>query len=328
MLAGTFGLVALVCLVGVTLWLVFTIHGEFKGGSGFNKGWPTAALLAILIGFYFFTKSTVTPDLAAEHAASLSFGQTYLSNLTFGRICLTLAEYIGVGIIWSLVEARVTLWRDKKSVVKAWEAHLKTDVTDYVKEWLIKEIGTSKTGNQAGSTWNFKTLIGEGKAAIAREWNHLVTGAKYTVEHAFQDAAAIRTTVAGAQQEFKDDVAKFHIGMKQFVTEAERVQFNPNTAYLKFQTNPDGTLTTSVEKGALAICLANWTFWWWAYALNFFFGDMLEAIFTRFAAWVTKHYGAYVSKYFSDLGLTPKPALAAVAPPPAPAQPPATGTNG
>ena len=115
--------------------------------------------------------------------------------------------------------------------------------------------------------------------------------------------ADLKADVAKLQAGAQKYLADLHAGELFHVYNSERslTAFNPSTAFLKFEGEDTGSLTTAIDKADLAICISNWVIFWWAYALNLIFGDLLDWVFTIVANWVTKHLGTYVKNYFADI---------------------------
>ena len=279
------------------VWLIATIHMEFSGGKGTKKLWPTIWFLVVPIVFLVLAALRPTPELSGPS----TWASQFWASLTFGHVCGMIAEYIGIGLLYSLFEMRVTLWRDKKNVVIHFEDYLKQNVYASVNAWVVTKLESSLSGPQV--TRDSHALSGPNSVVVEkfRTWEHLFTDRFYTWAHAFKEAVTGRNVLPAAEEAFKADVAKFRAALQDWLATCKHESFNPNTAYLDFKIKPDGTLDASINKGDLAICLLNWTFWWWAYLLNFVFGDMFEAIFTRLSTWVVKVYGGYVKKYFADI---------------------------
>lgn len=307
-LAGEVGLFFGGALILLTIWLVHAIHSEYSpGGSGWKKGWPTLAIIVTFTVFMIWvtgTKGSGTPE-----GFSLSaFGTKYFSMGFWGWMGL-LGEYLAIGLVYSLIEMRVALWRDKKNVVSHFEDYLARNVRNLLGDWLLSKLGSSSSGPETG-----KVIIEGGFSVVevyAQQqemkvkdkllgWEHVLTDLK-TWKDIFYRLTHPRQVIEGAEQAFKNDLAKVEAILPTYVNEAKHEFFNPHTAYLQVLLKTDGTLDVSIKKADLAICLANWTLWWWAYLLNLVLGDMIEMIYTKIASWVIKVYGSYVKKYFADI---------------------------
>jgi hypothetical protein len=301
------------CVLGISavmvIWLVARIHQEFSGGSGTKKLWPTIWFLTIPT-LYLFVAAQKPATFPDGGQAAVGFVANMWAHLTVWNALGFLGSYVGIGLLYSLFEMRVTLWRDKKSVVTKFEGYIGQDIKKEFLYWLNKSLGSSQTGNEDPTLSAAKTAAASAIASSSsqfvavevkfRTWLHLLPE-KFTLAEAFIRNANPKVLLAEAEQAFKDDVAKFEAGLKEFLSLYNHASFNPYTAYLELKMNTTGALDVSIKKADLTICLANWTFWWPGYGLNFVFGDMFEAIFTRLSAWIVKIYGGYVQKYFADI---------------------------
>lgn len=296
-------------ILGVTalmlIWMVAMIHLEFSGGSGFKKLWPSFWFVAVPIGAVML--SGYLPDVIP--GADQGFRTHLWGSITLGGALWFLGEYVLIGLAYSIFEMRVTLWRDKKGVVKRFESYLNQNVKSLLENYLLSKLGSSQAGPETGSVLlaNGKTVlstwISAAESTVKQKilgWEHVLTDVQ-TWKDIFNRLDNPKQLLEGADAKFKADVQAMEAALKDYAAEFKHDNFNPNTAYLELKLNTTGTLDVSIAKADLAICLANWTFWWWAYALNFVFGDMFEAIFTRLSAWISKVYGAYVKKYFADI---------------------------
>lgn len=285
------------------IWMVARIHQEFSGGSGTKKLWPTIWFLAVPIAYLVLAANA--PTKLPEEAGFVS---NMWANLTVWHALGLLGYYVLIGLGYAAFEMRVVLWRDKKNkVAPFFEKYMGQFVKTELLNYLNIKLGSSAVGPETTvlkqavlNEWN---SVKE-KAVLAEQgfksWAHMLP-AELTLAEAFIRNANPREVLASAEQGFKDDVVKFEAGLKNFLAEFNHNSFNPVTSYLEVSINTDGTLDPSIKKADLAICLANWTGWWPGYALNFIFGDMVEAIFTRLSAWIIRVYGGYVKKYFADL---------------------------
>lgn len=300
-----FGWVVLGVTAVMIIWMVARIHQEFSGGSGTKKLWPTIWFLVVPIGY--LVVAAHSPVTLPNEAGFVS---NMWANLTIWHALSLLGYYVAVGLGYSLFEMRVVLWRDKKKVAVQFGSYLTRDIKSEFVFWLNKSLGSSAAGNEdpilSAAKSNAATLIASSSTQVVavevkfKNWLHLLPE-KFTLAEAFLRNVNPRVVLKEAEQGFKDDVIKFEAALQQYLNQYSHVSFNPNTAYLELKVNTDGTLDPSIKKTDLAICLANWTFWWPGYALNFVFGDMFEAIFTRLSAWIIKVYGGYVKKYFADI---------------------------
>lgn len=303
-----FGWVVLAVTGIMLIWMVARIHQEFAGGSGTKKLWPSIWFLGVPL--IYLGLALWRPGMFPDGEATTGFVSNMWANLTFWHALKTLSWYVLIGLGYSLFEMRVTLWRDKKGVVTKFESYLQRGIKATLLDYLQTSLGSSASGPEDKLLSVAQSAAATAKASVSnavtavevkvKTWAHMIPG-ELTLAAAFLRSVNPKEVLANAEQGFKDDVVKFEDGLKKFLAEYNHDSFNPNTAYLEVSVNTDGTLDPNIKKADLAICLANWTFWWWAYALNFVFGDMFEAIFTRLSAWIAKVYGGYVKKYFADI---------------------------
>lgn len=285
------------------IWMVARIHQEFSGGSGTKKLWPTIWFLAVPIAYLI-----VAANQPVQLPAEAGFVSNMWAHLTIWHALGLMGYYVLIGLGYAVFEMRVVLWRDKKNkVVPLFEKYMGQFVKTELLNYLNLKLGSSETGPEINTIkravlndWgNIKEKAVQAEGQF-KSWAHMLP-AELTLAEAFIRNANPREVLANAEQGFKDDVVKFEAGLKSFLAEFNHNSFNPVTSYLEVSVNTDGTLDPSIKKADLAICLANWTFWWPGYALNFVFGDMFDAIFTRLSAWIIKVYGGYVKKYFADI---------------------------
>lgn len=308
LMAGEVGIFFLGALVLCTIWMVHSIHSEFRpGGSGFSKLWPTGLMLVALFVFCYWAGGQ-TGAKTPEGLGWSAFGLKYFSMGFWGWVG-TIGEYLLIGLAYSIFEMRVTLWRDKKNVVTKLESYVTAGIRPLLSEWLLDKLGSSKSGPETG-----KVILHNGLTALetyAKQqgqevkqkvlgWEHVLADVN-TWQAIFHRVSNPKQLLENAAEDFKADVKAMEAALSSYVDEAKHEYFNPHTAYLKVLLNTDGTLDVSIKKADLAICLFNWTVWWWAYLLNLVLGDMIEMIYTKIASWVIKVYGSYVKKYFADI---------------------------
>lgn len=110
-------LVSLGCFFALIVLLV-TVHQEAKTNKVHGKYVGTAIILAA-IGVYLYALSASSDpkykDLATQSASLLNF-----QSFAWKSFLIDVALYLVIGLVYSFVEARVTLTRMKDAVLKDW----------------------------------------------------------------------------------------------------------------------------------------------------------------------------------------------------------------